>query len=109
MDGGGLAQYDGPVDELRNRLTKDLAEVGWRDLRTHAGRGVLFLWTGQTPLVDAAIAVAKDDKSAVESWLEQGQLARPTAAQLSAWEEELDRPFEFVIVQPFVLARCVEH
>lgn len=93
------------MNELYDKLSEELARVGWRDLRPHAGRGVLFLWTGDASLVEVAIAVARDDRVEVEGWLESGQLSRPTERQLSDWEAALERPFEYLIVQPFVLAR----
>lgn len=91
-------------DELRQRLASERARVGWRDLRAHAGRGALFLVSGDLGLIDATLAVAGDDRAAVEAWLAAGQLARPTPAQLEAWEQALDKPFDYLIAQPFVLA-----
>lgn len=90
-----------------HRQLGEVARVGWRDLRPHAARGALFL-VSQLDLVEAATAVAEDDTTAVQKWLSEGKLARPTADQHQAWEAEPDRPFDYLIVQPFVLARPLE-
>ena len=93
------------TDKLRDKLQAEVAVVGYRDLRQHAGRGALFLVRGTLPLVEAAIAIAQDDQESVKAWLSLQQLLRPTEGELERWELELDKRFEYVIVQPFVLAR----
>ncbi|MGD8862992.1 MAG: DUF2288 domain-containing protein [Myxococcales bacterium] len=94
-------------DALRDKLQSELAQVGWRDLRQHAGRGALFLVGAGLSLLEATLAIARDDKAAVEAWLRDGSLSRPTPQQLADWESEPDKPFESLIVQPFVIAREV--
>ncbi|MDD9942705.1 MAG: DUF2288 family protein [Myxococcales bacterium] len=93
------------LDDLRTKLQSELAVVGYRDLRQHAGRGALFLVRGALPLVEAAVSIAQDDQESVKAWLSLQQLLRPSEEELSRWELELDKRFEYVIVQPFVLAR----
>lgn len=93
-------------DALRTRLQTEIARVSWRDLRAHAGRGALFLVTGGLGLLEATVAIARDDRTAVEGYLADGKLARPTPEQLAAWEQALDMPFEYLIAQPFVVARA---
>lgn len=91
-------------DALRLKLSAELASIAWRDLRPHAARGALFLVSGDLDLVEATVAVARDDKQAVAAWLELGTLARPSQAQMTDWERDLDKPFQYLIAQPFVLA-----
>ena len=93
-------------DALHDKLAAELATVPWRDLRPHAARGALFLVGEAVSVLEAAVAIARDDKRAVEAWVQGGQLARPSEAQLQAWEGDAERAFEHVIVQPFVLARA---
>ncbi|MDH5674876.1 MAG: DUF2288 domain-containing protein [Myxococcales bacterium] len=90
---------------LRTKLEAELAVVGWRDLRQHAARGALFLVQGELSVVEATLAVAQDDSASVQAWLKIGALVRPSSEQLAAWEGELDREFEYLIAQPFVIAR----
>ena len=82
-------------------------EVSWRDLQPHAVRDAVFLLSGDLTVQEAVLAVARDDRDAVERWLQAGMLARPTDAQLARWTNEQDKRFECQIAQPFVLAREV--
>jgi len=54
-------------------------------------------------LMDAAIAIAEDDVTSVERWIALGQLLRPAASQLNAWHAQDEKPFQSVVVSPFVL------
>jgi len=95
-------------DDLRDKLQAEIGVVPFSDLRAHAKRGGLFLVSGEVLLVDVAVAVASDDKAAVEAFLASGSLGRPTLEQLEAWESAQGAVFEVAIVQPFVLARVAE-
>ena len=77
----------------------------FRDLRAHALRQGLLLVGPGLPLLDAAVAIATDDAPRVETWLANGKLSRPTHEQLEAWDTDLDKRFEAVVVQPFALAQ----
>jgi hypothetical protein len=91
------------------QFTQDLAEVSWRDLRVHLQRDAIITIAAEVDLVEVATAVARDDKAQLEIWIAAGQVAKPSAAQLARWEQELDQPFRMLIVQPFILAQVVEH
>jgi hypothetical protein len=56
------------------------------------------------PLLAAAVAIAGDDAAKVGLWAGSGALTRPTAAQLIAWERALDKPFDCVVLSPYVVA-----
>lgn len=96
-------------DDESRRLGAEIARVTWLDLRQHALRGALFVVHPDAKLLEVGLAVASDDKAAVEQWLTSGQLARPSVEEHAAWEADLSRPFDFVIVQPFVLAQLVDN
>ncbi len=97
------------MTELSERLRQDLAEVTWKDLRLHLQRDAIILVANELDMIDTALAVAKDDKTQVQGWLTQGQLKKPTAEQIAAWEAQPDQPFRVLIVQPFILAQQIEH
>ena len=95
--------------ELREQFQRDLAEVSWKDLRIHLQRDAVILVDPTLDLVDTAVAVAEDDKLQVESWLAEGLLKKPDAAQIKSWETDLEKPFRVLIVQPFILTQSVNH
>ncbi len=97
------------MSETIEQFRKDLAEVHWKDLRIHLQRDAIILVAADLNVIKVATAVAADDKTQVADWLNQGQLNKPTAEQIEAWESQLEKPFRVLIVQPFILAQAVEH
>ena len=91
-------------DDLREKLSRDLDVTTWRELRTHAARDRVFLVAPSVPLLDAAVAIGSDDADRVGAWVRSGALTRPTAEQLTAWERALDKPFDCLVLSPYVVA-----
>ena len=96
-------------EALREKITSEIASVAWHDLRSHAERGVVFLVSGELTLLEAAMAVAQDATDRVQQWLDSGELAHPTEDELRSWGQDPERPFDHVIVRPFILARPAAH
>ncbi|PLY04086.1 MAG: DUF2288 domain-containing protein [Desulfuromonas sp.] len=97
------------MSQIRESLQRDLAEVCWRDLRIHLQRDAVIIVAPEIDIIDAGVAVAGDDKFLVERWVSAGQVAKPSKEQLESWENELDKPFRMLIVQPFILIQSAEH
>jgi len=89
-------------------MASEIGPVFWSDLRAHAARNGLFLVATDLDLAEVACAVASDDSTKIEQWLESGLLFRPSAVQLEAWDCALDTPFRSVVVQPFALAQATD-
>lgn len=90
---------------LRDKLASEVMDSEWKMLAMHYRRDALFIVGAEVALLDAAIAIARDDQASVKAWLEGGALARPTDEEVGAWEKEEGAHFRSVIVQPFVLAQ----
>ena len=86
---------------------RDLAEVTWRELRIHLQRDAVIIVSTELDLVAVGVAVADDDKNLVETWVAANQLGKPTEKQLESWEQEPDKRFQMLIVQPFILVQGV--
>ena len=97
------------MSNVREQFKQDLAEVPWKDLRIHLQRDSIVLVSDRLVLIDVAVAVAEDNKSQVEGWIATGALSKPTAEQIAAWETQLDKPFQMLIVQPFILLQATLH
>lgn len=95
------------MTETREKFEKDLAEVDWKSLRIHTQRDSLILVDTQLDLVDVACRVADDDTREIGVWIEKQLLCKPTAAQLSCWEAQLDKPFKMLIAAPYILLQAV--
>ena len=72
-------------------------------LAPHIERETLIIVDRSIALLDAAVALATDDASAVRAWLEADALKKLSATGLT--EQAPDDEMELVIVQPFVLVR----
>ena len=89
---------------LRDKLTGELTQVPWAPLAPHNARGHLWL-VQDLNLVEVAMAVATNRLQVVSEWIQTGQMRRPTAPEISHWETTPgEQQFDFLIVQPFVLA-----
>ncbi|MEQ9322723.1 MAG: DUF2288 family protein [Polyangiaceae bacterium] len=93
------------TEAIRDKLEGEAGPVLWRDLRAHAKRGALLIAAAELDLLDAAVAIATDDAAGVEAWLGGGQLFKPDLATLESWDDDLDKPFRAVVVQPWALAK----
>lgn len=91
------------TEDQRTKLAAELATAPWTELRPHAERDQLFLVGEGLELLEAGVALANDEAMRVQGWIEAGQLTRPTAAQLEAWEQA-SPAFRFLILAPFVVA-----
>lgn len=96
------------MTDVRAKLSVELLSTEWSMLLMPYRRDGLFIVAPGLPLLDAATAVALDDKAAVEGWIEDGSIARPTPDQVRVWETEEGPRFLSVIVQPLVLAQRLD-
>jgi hypothetical protein len=92
-------------EELRKHLANEVHRVDWRPLSPHAKRGGLVLVDPRLDIVEVALAVAKDDSTRVQQWMQSQQLARPSDEQMESWRDETEERFTVIIVQPYVLAQ----
>lgn len=93
---------------LRASLEQHRGPVFYTDLKAHLARDAVFLVGDALELVDAALAVARNDVGSVRAWLESGALRRPDAQEQRAWAQREGACWVAVIVQPYVLVRLVE-
>ena len=82
-------------------LAVDEAEWGW--LRSHLERGGLIVVAQELEIVEAGLKIAADEAAAIGAWISGGELARPSAAQIAAWDASGRARFLSLIVSPYVL------
>ena len=96
----------GSQADLREKLASEIDVTDWVALEPHATAGRLFIVAEELALLDAAVAIAGDDKGQVERWIASGQLGRPTASQVTEFQSQTGLGLACVIVSPFVLAQA---
>lgn len=92
-------------DNLRQKLLDEVAAVDAAALVPHHRRGALLMLAIEVDLVETALAIATDDTATVEALIREGAIARPTLAQLADWCVDTSLRFQFLILQPYVLAQ----
>lgn len=94
---------------MTQNLHLDLKEmVGpaeWRWLSPHAKRGSVVVVDPALDLVEVGVAIARDDVAAVNHWIAEELLTKPTPDQIEHWEQAQSKQFTSLIVQPFVLVQ----
>ena len=98
-----MAEHNEP--SLRDKLRNEVLEVEAAALVPHYRRGALIIVGPSCALLDVALAVAEDRAEVVEEWLATGVVYRPSVTQIAQWCMDEAVRLEFVITQPFVLAR----
>ncbi len=95
------------MSEQIESFKRDLAEVCWRELKIHLQRDAIITVSTALDIITVAEAVANDNKDAVEGWIENNQLGKPSEDQLKSWEENQEKSFKMLIIQPFILIQDV--
>ena len=90
---------------LKERLEKDVADISWQDLQPHAKRDAVIVVAQELDLPEVAVAIAEDNTTSVRDWIAQQSIAKPSAEQLTDWNQTPQKQFTALIVQPFVVVK----
>ena len=90
---------------LREKLEQDVADISWKDLQPHAKRDAVIVIKEELNLPEVAVAIAEDNTASVQGWIGSQSLAKPTAEQLTDWNQTPEKQFSALIVQPFVVVK----
>jgi hypothetical protein len=91
------------TQDLKTRLSEELADIEWSDLIPHAQRDAVIVVNESLSLVDVGVAIASDNTMLVQQWIGQQLIYKPSVDELSDWNSKPDKKFSTLIVQPFVL------
>lgn len=89
--------------DAQEKLSLEIDVAQWHWLKPHGERDALFLVSGELSLAEVGERLAADDAATVQRWLASHLLARPTAEQVAVWGNEPAKPFNMLIVSPFIL------
>jgi hypothetical protein len=91
------------MSDLRTELLEAVDEAAWSWLMPHARRDALIWVAAGLELAEVGVAIANDDTAAVEHWIAEALIQKPTQEQLSQWNSAQETRFNALIVQPYVL------
>lgn len=93
--------------EMREKLRSEIQAVDAATLLPHQRRDALLLLAAEADLLDVALAIAADDASIVGALVADGQVQRPTLGEMADFCINTELRFQFVILQPYVLAQVI--
>lgn len=96
------------MPSIQEQLSKDIANIDWQDLLPHAKRDAIIVVAQNLDLLDVAVAIAKDNTVLVQQWIDNKSISKPSSEQLTDWNQEMQKQFVTVIVQPFVIIQEVK-
>jgi hypothetical protein len=74
-------------------------------LQVHAKRDAIIVIKDELELSVVAVAIAEDNTTSVQGWIGEQAIAKPTAQQLTDWNQNPEKQFVALIVQPFVVVK----
>ena len=93
------------MSDLRAELRENLDEAEWEWLIPHVKRDAVIVVMQELDLLDVGVAIANDQVSKVQTWIDEALIAKPSAAQMGEWNQERTKRFNTLIVQPYVLVQ----
>lgn len=95
---------EGQDATLREKLNQETSRIRWVDLQPFYARGQVVHVAADLDLLDAAMAMARDDRSQVELWMAEGGVGGVSDEQARVWFEG-DAELWAVVVVPWVLVQ----
>lgn len=93
------------MQDLRAELAAMVDEAEWEWLIPHVQRDAVVIVDPDLNLVDVGVAIASDNVTAVQRWISEQLIQKPTPEQLSDWSGDRSHRFNALIVQPYVLVQ----
>lgn len=94
------------VDILRANINNETSQINWQELQRFFAGGWLIYVSGNTNLLDVAVAFSLDDKEQVSKWLTSGEVAKVSDEQAKQWHED-NTSFWSTVVKPWVLIQPI--
>lgn len=91
--------------DIKTALAESLEPANWESLQPHAKRDALIIVSPSLDIVEVGTAIAQDQTTSVQKWIQEEQLQKPSANQLSLWNAQPTKAFNTLIVQPYVLVQ----
>lgn len=93
------------MSDLKAELAESLDEAAWEWLIPHAKRDAVVIVSLELDLLDVGVAIANDNTSRVGRWIDEQLLTKPSPLQMGEWNNNPDKRFNTLIVQPYVLVQ----
>lgn len=89
---------------LLAKLNQETARMPWSELMRWFASGAVVAVSAELDLIEVAAAMSRDDKAAVQAWIEGQQVARISDQQAQVWVDQ-DVTVWAVVVKPWILVQ----
>ena len=96
------------MENLKEKLNSEKETATWKILEEHHEREALLIVGESLDLINVGIAIANDDVNDVKDWLTSGDLKRADDEMIKVYGDDESLKFDFIIIQPYVLAKQLE-
>ncbi|BAY25759.1 hypothetical protein NIES2100_55670 [Calothrix sp. NIES-2100] len=93
------------MPDLRADLAKSVDESEWEWLIPHVKRDAVIVVAPGVELLDVGEAIASDNIPQVQVWIDEQLITKPSPVQLGEWNENPQKRFQTLIVQPYVIVQ----
>lgn len=95
-------------EALKQKLAAEIGTLRWEELQRHFARGMVVVVSPRLALLDVAQAMARDEKTTLAVWLEEGLVTRANDEHARGWQ--MTRPeLLAVVVAPWVVVQERAH
>ncbi len=91
--------------ELRTQLAESIDEAEFDWLKPHIQKDTVIVVNDGLDLVEVGVAIATDNTIAVQRWVSEQLISKPSSTDLAAWNNQPHKRFQALIVQPYVLVK----
>ena len=93
------------AQEIYEKLKGEIESATWEPLENHHKRGALIIVDNELDLIEVGVQIALDDVEMIKSYLKNIKLIQPSERDIEDIKKDEDLMFQFIIVQPYVLAQ----
>jgi hypothetical protein len=92
--------------ELQAQLAESIDEAEFDWLKPHIQKDTVIVVNDDLDLVEVGVAIATDNTRAVQRWVGEQLITKPSSTDLSTWNARPHQRFQALIVQPYVLVQA---
>ena len=90
--------------ELQAKILGETSRISWRDLEIFYAKGQVVEVSSNLDLIEACLALTRDDKAAVEKWMDQQLLGALPPEKAQRWHDS-EQVVWAAVVAPWVLVQ----
>ncbi len=92
----------------KKEINLETSQIPWHELQRFFASGSVITVSSDLDLIDVAYQCSMDNKSQVENWLSEQQIAQVTDQQALKWYEN-DETLWAVVVKPWILVQEISN